>query len=628
MRPGSLLLAALGALCLLAAAARAQAPADDAAWLDQVIGQRVGQGGPPAAAAALVHRGAPPLLRTWGHPRADQASSVDAERTVFRIGSISKSFTAIAVLQLVDEGRLRLDQEVAPLLPTLRLPDSRSPTRVQDLLTHRGGLDGEISSVGLDDPQAAAAASDMRLQRDLLRVREPGRVSVYDNLAYGLLGQVLEAIDRRPLPEVLKARILGPLGMRHTRLGLPDSAENTATAFETGPDGQPRERPQIHLRRGWRGAGDMSSTAGDMARLLSALLDEGRYPGGRLLSDASWATFSDVQRTTLVAGLPGTAMGSYALGEPGGGGFGHAGTIRGFNALYMVLPREGVALFAVMNLNRPIPEFTPAGVVRFLADPPGRAPINPTDFMLFDLPDQCQARWQRASAPAVSASAAADASRWAGDYVYLRATDNKALLPRVLAALLLPPVAVRVDGQNRLQLDGGPPLEGVGPGLYRSLAPADSYSRMAGFAEVDGETYMGPHTLLSHRRLQAYEQPLLTVGGLLLAPLLLIVLALAQRRLSGTGSRHAGLALAAALVWAVLWGDLLAEQWLQRDLGWTVALQLWHLLLHAAVAGLLWTLWRGARWDGWRARAVLAAELLGTGWLLAALVYWQLLGQL
>ncbi|MFH7041648.1 serine hydrolase domain-containing protein [Paucibacter sp. JuS9] len=629
MRP-QLYRARRGALLfvLLVSHALGFAQSADEAWLDQAIGARIGQGGPPAAVAAVVRKDGPTVLRAWGQRRLSEPGAVSADQTVFRIGSITKSFTAIAVLQLVDEGRLKLDDEVGPLLKGVRLPPSARPTRVIDLLTHRGGFDGEISTVGLDDAQAAAASSDERLQRDLWRVREPGLISVYDNMAYGLLGQLLEAVDGRPYPEAIAARLFQPLGMQHSQIGLPEDPSHTADATEVGPDGKPLLRPQIYLRRGWRGAGDMSSTAADMSRFLTALLNEGRFEGRQLLSPAAFKLFSDTQRTRLAPCLPGTGMGAYALGRIGAGGFGHAGTIRGFNALYMVMPKEGVALFAVMNLNRPIPEFSAQGLQRYFASPPGRGPINPTDFMLFDLPDLAERHWQAAAVPAAApASAAEDARRWEGSYAYLRAEDNEALLPRVLTALLLPRMEVRAAGGQALSVDGSKPLTQAGPGLYLSPEPADSLSRAIGFAEVEGQIIAGPHTLLSYRRVATHEAPWLTVGGLLGAPLLVLLLALLRRPVVGDRQTDWRLALGALLLLALLLVELAVVPVMQRQVGWPALVALLRLGLHGALAFALWSLARQARLTDWRARAYVAGQGLLMVWIVFAWGYWHVLGK-
>ena len=622
------------ALAMAALTAHAQPAPTDAEWLDRTVGATVGRGGPPAAAAVVVHRDGAMTLRTWGTPKTGVATPVDPERTVFRIGSITKSFTAIAVLQLVDAGKLSLDDDVGPLLKGIVLPPATRPTRVRDLLTHRGGFDGELSTVGLDDRQAAATASDERLARDVMRVRAPGRVSVYDNMAYGLAGHLLESIEGRPYPEIIAERIFKPLGMAHSQIGLPEALDTTADATEVGPDGKPQVRPQIYLRRGWRGAGDMSATVADMARFIKVMLDEGRYAGGQLLSPASFRVLTDTQQATLVPGLPGTALGTYALGRVGGGGYGHAGTIRGFNALYMVMPREGVALFAVMNLNRPLPEFTAAGLYRFLVAPPGRGSINPTDFMLFDLPDLAEQRWQAAPTPAVASTGTPeDAAQWAGDYAYMRAEDNEALLPRVLTALLLPRLQVRVAGPAALSLDGAPPVHYRQPGVYVASAPADSLTRIAGFARVDDLVVAGPHTLLSYRRVGAYEAPALTVGGLVLAPLLLLIVASLRRPIVGGVRFDRATFAAAAAVLALLWVELLLVPTMQRELGWSALVHATRIALHAALG---WTLWcvigRSAVRDAARRRSVRAwlyTGVLGTLTLcvLLSLGYWHVLGK-
>ena len=624
---------------LLAISIGSSATEGDAQWLDSVVGGKVGNGGPTGASAVIVRSDGSMTLKAWGKAGLNDAKAINPENTVFRIGSITKTFTAIAVLQLVEEKKIALDDDVNLHLKGVKVPHAATVTKIRDLLGHRGGFDGDISTVGKDSAEEARNASNDRLQRDIRQVRTPGQVSVYDNMAYGLLGQLVESVDGRPYAQSIEQRILKPLGMSHTQVGLPASKENTAQAFEVGADGKPQQKPQIYLRHGWQGAGDMSSTAVDMGQFLLCMLNEGRHKNGRLLSEEMFRKFSDTTNFALAEGLPGVGLGVYALGGQNEKSFGHGGTIRGFNAVYMVMPRQKMAMFAVMNLNRPIPEMTFPGLADYISNPPGRGPINPTDFMLFELPylaeQQLQmtmfhvgdAKGESSNSPMSSSSA----KKWAGHYAYMRAEDSEALLPRIAAALLLGPSEVSVNADGVMVVDGEGPYKEVQPNLFSLPGAAGPLTRTIGFSEVDGMAVMGPHTLLSNRRLAGYEVPLLTVGGLLLAPIGVLLLALVRRRVTASvwdtvdwRAVGAGIAFLAFIL-----VELAAAPMLQRelDLGWVVSL--WRVVLHVAVLGLAWSCIKAWRAQVFTVRASLYAliQTVLAAWIVLSAGYWHVLGK-
>lgn len=620
-------------LWALASAVSAQVSATDIGWLDQVIGAKVGGDGPPGAAGVIVRADGTEALRAWGRTGGAGAPPVDAEQTVFRIGSITKTFTALAVLQLVDEGRVALDDDVNRHLKGVQVRPYGAALRVRDLLGHRAGLDGDITFAGLESASAAAISDDAALQREIHALRAPGRVPAYDNMAFGLLGQMLESVDGVPYAQAIERRILKPLGMVRTRVGLPAQAIHTAGAFEVGADGKPEARPQIHLRRGWQGAGDMSTTASDMARYLRMWLAKGRYEGGQLIKPETFALMTDTAATALVPGLPGVGLGVYELGRIGGGAFGHGGTIRGFNALFMVMPREGVALFTVMNLNRPAPEFTLGRLLSYLAAPPGRGPIDPTSYLLFDLPLLAEQRWQTAPASATPTPAPQDATRWAGRYADLRFQTFEGLLPRLATTVLLPPMVVQPAADGTLSIDGQGPYLPRGPGLYALASGGGALDRIVGFAERDGATYAGPHHLLLNRRLATWELPWLTGGGLLLAPVLLGLWALLRRPVGGPSLKGRwGVDGTAVLAAGALLAALLAEMaWateMHRVLGLGAVVMVWRVVWHLTGLILVWRLvqaWRQA--TDLRARAYTALGLVLWLWTAWAGGYWHVLGK-
>jgi CubicO group peptidase (beta-lactamase class C family) len=629
-----LLMMGLAALIGMTSSARAAPDEQDGRLLDELIGRYVSADSAPGAAAVLVRRDGRVTLRGYGVADLAAQRAVDPETTVFRIGSISKTFTAIAILQLMDEGKLVLEDDANRYLKGVQIPGSNSPVRVIDLLTHRAGFDGELTFVGLDDRLAAAQSTDARFQRDIFRIRPAGMIPAYDNMAWGLLGHIIESIDGVPYSQAIAKRIFAPLGMTHSQVGLPDDLSNVAVPYEIASDGKPHAKPQIYLRRGWQGAGDLSTTASDMTHFLQAMLGEGVYPGGRLLKAETFRRQTDILKFSFHPGVRGTGLGVYGLGQLNGGGFGHGGTIRGFNASLVVLPKQDLALFAVMNLNSPAPEMSLSGLADYIAHPPGPSVIDPTDYMTIELPYLLEQRFQPdAPAPAVSAKETRD---WSGRYVGIRPESYEALLPRVAVALLLPPKTVRTQVDGKLFVNATGPYVQTAPGLYSLEKPTGPLTTTIGFSEVGANVLMGPHTLQASRRLLWYERGGFTVGGLLLAPMLLIGTALLHRRkIDSLQRRNDGIQAWAALALLIGIGAELsmASRWQRvESLGWVVSA--WRIgvgtaLLVMMVAAAL-ALRRAfassiaaAKNDSHQGRTYALAMIGLTLWIWFAAIYWH-----
>lgn len=629
---GLALFAWLGSLSL-----RAASDEQDSRLLDELIGKYVSPEGVPGAAAVLVRRDGRVTLRGYGMANLATQRAVNPETTVFRIGSISKTFTAIAILQLVDEGKIVLEADANRYLKGVQIPNSGAPVRVLDLLTHRGGFDGDLTYVGLDDRTVAAQSSDQRFQRDIFRVRPAGLLPSYDNMAWGLLGHIVESIDGMPYPQAMTKRIFAPLGMKNSAVGLPPDESNVAVPYEVGSDGKPHAKPQIYLRRGWQGAGDISTTAADMVRFLQAMLAEGAYSGGRLLKAETFRRQVDTAHFGFHPGVPSIGLGVYALMR----GFGHGGTIRGFNASLVVMPIQGFATFAVMNLNNPAPEMSLPGLVNYLADPPRQGPIDPTEYLTSEFPYELDKRSQPAASPAPAALSSQESEPdWSGRYTGLRMESYAALLPRLAVALLLKPKQVRRAADGTLYIGANGPYRRVGSGLYSLDKPSGPLITTLGFAEVGSVVLMGPHTLQASRRLAWYERPSLSAGGLLLAPVLLLAAALVHRRRTGSSQRRLDwiLAWSALILLAGIFAEISLASRLQRveNLGWIVSL--WRAGIAAALLAMIVVATLGLRRaliskprqgeQDLRPGRVYAFMALLAAWTGCAAIYWQLFGRI
>ena len=167
------------------------------ARIDRFVEQAMARNGTPGLALALVDRRGLLTVRTYGYADLERRLPVTAD-TRFEIGSISKSFTVIALLQEVEAGRLDLHRPVRQYLPWFTPATRWRPVTPHDLLTHTSGLPGDRDDVPSSPAQAYAA-------RERTLGSAPGTYWAYSNIGYQVLGALLEKLTGKPLPAVIRS---------------------------------------------------------------------------------------------------------------------------------------------------------------------------------------------------------------------------------------------------------------------------------------------------------------------------------------------------------------------------------------------------------------------------------------
>ncbi|MEJ2239238.1 MAG: serine hydrolase [Gemmatimonadales bacterium] len=209
---------------------------------------------------------------------APDADAPNALETPFPIHSITKSFTAILILQLVDEGTFELTTPLSRALPSFRHPDADGIT-LHHLLSHTSGLPDYLFAIpGFMEPTAADLDRDSVLSvvASLPLEFEPGKHFAYSNTGYVLLGCILERVEGKTFDEVLQERIARPLDMMHTHWLSPQRAAEVAPQFQR--DGKSTAHPDDY----YPGDGGIVSTLSDMYRFALGLGSNG------LMSDDLW----------------------------------------------------------------------------------------------------------------------------------------------------------------------------------------------------------------------------------------------------------------------------------------------------------------------------------------------------
>ncbi|MDT9599935.1 serine hydrolase domain-containing protein [Sphingosinicella rhizophila] len=358
IRNVKLALAAVAAVVMIQAPAIAADNQAVAAAIDQAVQKAIAEGVSPGLQVAVYKDGSPLLVKGYGSADLEMSVPVTND-SVFRIGSVTKQFTAVALLQLQEAGKLSIDDTLSKYYPNY--PRGGDIT-IRQMLNHTSGLYNYTSQ---EDYMKADAMvhrsteeyvdyfSKMKKTQDF----EPGTSWMYSNTAYYILGAIVEKVEGKPLGAVFQERFFGPLGM--TRTAIDDENDIVAGRVEGyAADGPGKFKNATFISMTAPGGGGaMRSTASDLARWNAALF------GGKLLKPASFAAMTapgklkDGQNSGIaIAKLAGMGMPAVEYGfglmtqtVDGHAKVAHGGGINGFNAQLAEYPKDRLTVAVLSN---------------------------------------------------------------------------------------------------------------------------------------------------------------------------------------------------------------------------------------------------------------------------------------
>ena len=290
-----------------------------------------------------------------GNLETGQAPPMDGE---VRIGSNTKTFVAVVVMQMVQEGRVGLDEPIETYLPGLIRGEGidGSKITVRQLLQHTSGLPEHTDYYFSSNAAALENIQHYIPARDLLDVAlskpaafEPGTQWSYSNTNYIVLGMLIERVSQRPVGEQIDQRIIKKLGLSHTYFPAPGDRSIKGThpqGYHLSVDGELEDITEMDPAWAWA-AGAMVSTPSELNTFFQAVLD------GRLLTQTS---IDEMKNGAVDASShlgPGTVYGLGLIGTSlscGGTSWGHGGTIHGYQTDNAVGPDGTAAIFAVTAL--------------------------------------------------------------------------------------------------------------------------------------------------------------------------------------------------------------------------------------------------------------------------------------
>jgi len=314
----------------------------------------------PAFSISLVDGKKRVWAEGYGFQDSEKMAPATAD-TVYRVGSVSKLFTDIAVMQLVDETKLDLDAPVQTYLPEFAPANPFDvPITLRRLMSHRSGLVRESPVGNYFDPDEPTLAETVASLNHTKLVYEPETKTKYSNAAISVVGSVLESQLDVSHPQRVRQTILDPLAMNHSSFVVTDAvAPNLATGWMHTYDGRRFEAPTFLLGTG--PAGNMYSSVNDLSKFLVCLLNDGKTETGEILKPTTLQSM-----TTPIKNADGKdeAFGiGFSIREfDGYKRIGHGGAVYGFSTQLEALPTRKIGVAAAASLDGS------NGVVRRLAD--------------------------------------------------------------------------------------------------------------------------------------------------------------------------------------------------------------------------------------------------------------------
>jgi D-alanyl-D-alanine carboxypeptidase len=303
--------------------------------------------------------------------------------TAFALASVSKTATAAVVLQLVEEGKLSLDEKVAPLLPAF---DMNSKITVRQLLDHTSGLPDFFLNARIDSKLRKDKGATWTAEQTWAYVPDkrpkPGRFWIYSNSNYLLLGELVRAVTGRTLAVEVRERLFDPLGLETAWFQAQEEprAEGTlAYRLVAAPGGTMRAVPVARksdimpfrsVVTAAGGAGSLAATAVDAARWMRA------FAGGDVLTPAMQREMlADVARTSALKSRIPYGLGIQSLPIAGRHALGHSGRFLGFRNVVRYLPEEGVTIAVLTNQGVVDPTKIAEPLLKLVLPPlPGASP--------------------------------------------------------------------------------------------------------------------------------------------------------------------------------------------------------------------------------------------------------------
>ncbi len=367
-------------------------------FVDAVVRTRMDRDNIAGVTVAVVHEGETVLLRGYGQAY-ENGTPVDLEKHLFRVASISKTFIWTAIMQLVEQGKISLDDPINEHLPESLHVEERGEdiVRIRHLLAHNAGFEDSMLGHLIEiDQDELRPLNQYLAEHQPERVREAGELITYSNYASALAGALVAEVAGIDFETYVEDFIFAPLGMERSSFrepldeaaverGLPEALDEALAAdisegFQRS-GGKYRDQGFEYLAH-TSPSGGMSATAADMARFMLAHLNKGELDGERIL-EAETAREMHTLLASNAEGVDGMVHGFIERSLPGDfDAFGHGGALFHFFSEMILIPDLELGVFISTNTRggRSMTRALPNLLVDHFFVEPGESPEPPEDF--------------------------------------------------------------------------------------------------------------------------------------------------------------------------------------------------------------------------------------------------------
>ncbi|MBZ9606540.1 serine hydrolase [Clostridium estertheticum] len=308
----------------------------------------------PGAAIAIVKDGKEVFKKGYGYSNIAGKISVDPDKTVFPAASVSKMFTATAIMQLYEEGKIDLNENIDNYIKPYKVINNyKEPVTCGNLLTHSSGVDEASElNVGTRDEKSIKSQEYYFDNHTPRVVREPNTVSRYSNQGYNLLGYGIEKVAGISYEEYIKKNILEPLKMDNSLVRLKNN--NTVKCYGyRGIGGDYNESPLDYQYTS--GSSGINTTVKDMENFMIAHLNNGEFQGNKILNEKTSTIMKNKQFSNNNS-LPGMGYGFIRSNRNGQEILKHEGAlIAGSTTTLFLMPKEGLGIYIATNSLNPLP---------------------------------------------------------------------------------------------------------------------------------------------------------------------------------------------------------------------------------------------------------------------------------
>lgn len=305
----------------------------------------------PGSDVVVVKDGKEVFKKGYGYSNLDKKIEVNPDETLFPAASVSKLFTATAIMKLYEQGKLDINENVEKYIAPYKIDnDYNEVITCANLLTHSSGVDEASEINGNTRNEKNIKSQEYYFDNHKPKVvREPNTVSRYSNQGYNILGYVIEKVSGVSYEEYIKKNIIEPLKMDNTLVRVKN--HSTATGYEYD-NGSFNEVPLAYQYTS--GSSGINATLNEMENFMMMHLNNGEVGGSRILKEETAKEMKEKQFANNEA-LPGMGYGFIRSNRNGQEILKHEGGLPGFTTTMFLMPKEKLGIYVATNSLNPLP---------------------------------------------------------------------------------------------------------------------------------------------------------------------------------------------------------------------------------------------------------------------------------